>query len=221
MRWMIVGIAFSAVFVSQGVGAQEEINRELLLKEINQVRHDEAKLREAMQMGKDRTLLCSKCHGPDGNSITPGVPNLAGQNPTYLLDQIKKFADGRRKNFVMQALTKQFTTDDMVNLAIYFSSQTVRPQEADRERAAKGKQTFETTCQLCHGSDGKGEKGYARIAGQQVEYVKATLKRFRDNARGNRSEADMKRHDVRMEQMTQHLSDDDIENLAAYIALLP
>ena len=40
--------------------------------------------------------FCANCHGEGGNSVKPDVPNLAGQNTAYLLDQVRQFSDGRR-----------------------------------------------------------------------------------------------------------------------------
>ena len=177
---------------------------------------------DAFTAGADRSLLCSNCHGKDGNSIQPGVPNLASQNPTYLLQQIDRFATGKRKNFVMNALAASFTMDDKINLAIYFSSQKLRAEKYDSVRAAHGKRIFESVCYLCHGLDGKGgaEKGFARIAGQRPSYVVLNLTRFRAVARHDVPSDDVVRQSPRMEQVTQNLSDQDIEDLANYVASL-
>jgi len=200
--------------------AQDEQERAKLLALVNEVIQDDARHARAIELGRDRTLLCAQCHGEDGNSRTPEVPNVAGQNPTYLLEQVDKFADGRRKNFVMQSLTRDFSMEDKVNIAVYYASMPVKPLSADPILAREGARIYGAVCQMCHGDDGRGEIGYARLAGQQPQYVVDTLKRFRTNARRSVSEEDMKRHDVRMEQVTQNLSDRDIEALAAYIALL-
>jgi cytochrome c553 len=200
--------------------AQDEQERAKLLAMVNEVIQDDARHARAIELGRERTLLCAQCHGEDGNSRTPDVPNVAGQNPTYLLEQVEKFADGRRKNFVMQSLARSFTMEDKVNLAVYFASMPVKPVSADPLLAREGARIYDTVCQMCHGDDGRGEVGYARLAGQQPLYVANTLKRFRENARKGLTEQDMKRHDLRMEQVTQNLSDRDIEALAAYIALL-
>ncbi len=79
----------------------------------------------AIAMGKQRALLCSQCHGKDGNSVKMDIPNLASQNPVYLLEQIQKFADGRRKDFVMNALAKNFSPEDKVNLTIFYANMRV------------------------------------------------------------------------------------------------
>jgi cytochrome c553 len=201
--------------------AQDEQERTKLLALVNEVLHDDARHARAIELGRDRTLLCAQCHGEDGNSRMPEVPNVAGQNPTYLLEQVDKFADGRRKNFVMQSLTRDFSMEDKVNIAVYYASMPVKPVSADPVLAREGARIYSAVCQMCHGDDGRGELGYARLAGQQPQYVVDTLKRFRTNAaRSEGGEEDMKRHDVRMEQVTQNLSDRDIEALAAHIALL-
>jgi cytochrome c553 len=176
---------------------------------------------QALHAGRDRALLCSYCHGEDGNSVKPEVPNLAGQNPVYLLSQIDKFADGRRKNFVMNSLAKKFTLDDKVNLAIYFSKQKVHNKKVDVELAAKGRLIYSGTCTSCHGARGRGNVEYARLAGQRPAYVKMTLNRFRKNARHPEQVDKTARHSVIMESVVKELSDEQIEALAAYIAQIP
>lgn len=193
-----------------------------MLQIIKQVESNPKRMAEAITAGKDRSLLCSNCHGKDGNSIQPGVPNLASQNPTYLLQQIDRFAKGKRKNFVMNALAASFTMDDKINLAIYFSSQKLRPEKYDPVMAARGRRIFDSVCYLCHGLDGKGgaERGFARIAGQRPSYVMLNLKRFRAVANHEVEADDVVRQSPRMEQVTQDLSDQDIEDLANYVASL-
>lgn len=221
--WNYVRAVFGFVFVvgiaSQAL-AQDQAERERMTRAVEKVLHDPASYDAAMEAGRERTLLCSQCHGVTGNSRSPEIPNLAGQNPTYLLEQIEKFADGRRKNFVMRSLARSFTFEDKVNLAIYFASQQVEPVDADPALAVRGEAIFTSVCQACHGANGRGDAGYARLAGQKVEYVEQTLKRFRANARQRLEPSQMTRHNVRMEQVAQNLSDDEIIALANYIALL-
>jgi cytochrome c553 len=216
----ILGLAVT-VGSSGWAVAQEPGERERLAGAVAKVMHDAQSHEAAIRAGRERTLLCSQCHGETGNSVSPEIPNLAGQNPAYLLQQIEKFADGRRKNFVMRSLARSFTFEDKVNLAIYFSSMEVKPHEADRTLAAKGEPIFQTVCQACHGENGRGEQGYARLAGQRVKYVENTLKRFRDNAHMAEAQAEKTaRHSVPMERVVQDLTDEQIAALANYIALL-
>jgi cytochrome c553 len=194
--------------------------RERLMAEINKDIHDDAAHQAAIVAGKERAVLCSNCHGVDGNSVKGDIPNLAGQNPAYIIEQIDKFQTGARKNFVMQTLAGIFTFKDRVNLAVYYTSQKVKPQSFDARLADKGKQIYRNVCFRCHGENGKGEEGYARLAGQKIDYVKMTLKRFRANATKTADAYDIKRTNVNMEQVSVFLTDEDIDGLANYIASL-
>ena len=50
------------------------------------------------EAGKRKAIVCSACHGPDGNSINPLWPKLAGQHAAYLTKQMKAFRSGERKD---------------------------------------------------------------------------------------------------------------------------
>ncbi len=216
-----MGLA-AGLLVGASAKAQDEAHlkeRQRLLSLIEKVNGDAQKREAAIAKGHKRISFCSHCHGDDGNSKRPEIPNLAGQNPAYLLEQFDMFADGRRKNFVMQTLAKDFTMEDKINISIYFSNQKVtRDQEVDPLKARQGQEIFKNVCQYCHGLDGKGEAGYARVAGQQELFVMTTLKRYRNNATAKRDPNEIKRTNARMEQVAQHLTDEDIEALANYIA---
>lgn len=190
------------------------------MAEIDKDIHNEDILQAAMRAGKERSVLCGHCHGVDGNSVKPDIPNLAGQNTAYIVEQIGKFANGERKNFVMQTLANNFTFTDKVNLALYFNSQKVKPQPFDAGLAAKGKQIYTQVCFRCHGEDGKGEEGYARLAGQKIDYVEMTLKRFRSTANKEQTLDGTLRTNASMEQVTAKLSDEEIKSLAHFISQL-
>lgn len=219
---ILVLVSTLSAIVSVQAATDEEVaaRRARLLEQIRAVEHDPARLEEALNMGSERTMLCASCHGKDGNSVKEGVPNLAGQNPAYLLEQIEKFADGRRQDFVMQTLSANFTMEDKINIALYYEFHEVDPVPVDASLAQKGKDIYASVCQGCHGEGGKGEAGYARIAGQRIDYVTTTLKRFRDNHLVREKLADVKRSNPLMEQVTQNLSDEDINALANYVASL-
>ncbi len=202
--------------------AQAELaEREAIVAEVKSRMADEIARSKAMEAGLERSTLCATCHGADGNAKKSEYPNLASQNPAYIIEQMAKFKDGRRKSFVMEALVRSFTMEDKINLALYFSSHELKPiTEANPLLAARGEAKFKEVCAMCHGETGRGEKGYARLAGQQIGYVTMNLKRFRSNALRASDFDESKRTNARMEQVTQFLSDDDIEGLAHYIALM-
>ncbi len=71
--------------------------------------------------GEAKAVQCQTCHGRQGMTTMPGVPNLAGQNDTYLAAQLRAFRAGSRNNEQMSIIAKPLTDQDIENLAAYFS----------------------------------------------------------------------------------------------------
>jgi cytochrome c553 len=175
----------------------------------------DAKAREtASQAGRRAAFLCVHCHGENGTSSLDHVPNLAGQNPVYLLNQIDKFGDGRRKDEFMSGLVKVLKPEDRFNMAVFYASQSIKaaPGKDARLEQAGGKH-FARACVGCHGAQARGSKEVARLAGQQPGYVKAALNGYRQGS-GLRA-------DPRMTGVAKKLSDPEIAALAAYLSTLP
>ena len=61
---------------------------------------------------------CMACHD---NAALPSEPFLRGQKAAYLSEQIKAFRDGKRKNAVMEAMTKPLSDADITAIADHFS----------------------------------------------------------------------------------------------------
>ena len=83
--------------------------------------------------------VCVACHGPDGNSVAPVNPKIAGQFPEYLYKQLSNFKaqDGKkaeRENPIMAGMVANLSEADMRSLAAFFSSQTLRPDWAPRSQ---------------------------------------------------------------------------------------
>ena len=66
--------------------------------------------------GKAKAAMCASCHAPDGNSVVPTFPKLAGQHEAYLVDA--------RDNAMMKPLVAALTDTDIANLAAFFATQT-------------------------------------------------------------------------------------------------
>ena len=58
-----------------------------------------------------RVQTCVGCHGPNGNSATPGVPSIAGQPRVYLENTLVMTREGLRGNAVMQGLLRNPLAD--------------------------------------------------------------------------------------------------------------
>ncbi len=168
-------------------------------------------LEAAHKVGAKVAGFCGNCHGEGGNSNTPETPNLAGQNTSYLLEQLRQFADGRRKNPFMEGMIKALSTDEKLGVVVHYASKevTFKPP-ADAALAAKGKEYYNKICFRCHGDEGRGNEKIARIAGQQPGYLATTLKRYRDGS--------ALRSDPLMAANTKTMSDSDLAAVVAYVS---
>jgi cytochrome c553 len=159
--------------------------------------------------------VCAACHGADGNSTNPLYPILAQQNARYIYLELKDFKEGRRKDPLMTPVAATLEQADMLALADYFSKQKQKPTgfKADPAKVAEGrKKADEVLCSMCHGGDFVGQNEVPRAAGQHYEYVRKQLEDFKAKRRTNDA--------GNMTSVTSTLSDDDIENLAQYVANL-
>ncbi|WP_455205684.1 c-type cytochrome [Kaarinaea lacus] len=216
---LLVPLLLSALLWVIPVSAKE-VNKDGILDEIDQQLNNKKAREAAVNAGRERAILCQSCHGEDGNSIRPETPNLAGQNAGYLLEQITRFADGRRKDYVMNQLAENFTSEDKVNIAIFYYSMPVKPQHVNWHLVYKGEPIYKDRCRNCHGEEGMGHKNLARLAGQQVAYVKKVLTQFRKTANHIKPESETPRKSATMEKVAKNLTDEQIDALAAYVAQL-
>lgn len=164
--------------------------------------------------GRKVAAVCAHCHGDGGNSLKPDIPNLAGQNPAYLLEQLRQFADGRRRNEFMEGMIRAMDSDEKVGMVLFYTGQPVAQRPASNAAlVAKGKEYYGKVCFRCHGDDGRGNAVIPRIAGQQTAYLRLTLQRYRAGT-GVRVEP-------LMAASTRLMSDPDIDAVSAFVASMP
>ncbi len=72
--------------------------------------------------GRQKASMCDACHGLDGRSRMPEVPNLSGQGEGYVLSQLQAFKSGARKNEQMAVIVQALSPQAMEDLAAYFSA---------------------------------------------------------------------------------------------------
>ena len=167
--------------------------------------------------------ICAACHMPDGNSIIPQNPRLAGQHAEYISKQLASFKSGERANPIMLGMSMALSPDDAANVAAWFESQkVVAAGTVDKDLAAAGQKIYRggradrgvPACAGCHSPSGAGIPAqYPRLAGQHPEYVLIQLKAFRagERAKGNSAQ---------MATIASRLSDQEMEQLAQYVASL-
>jgi cytochrome c553 len=165
----------------------------------------------ALKTGAKVAGFCANCHGIAGNSAKPDIPNLAGQNTSYLLEQLHKFSDGRRRNLFMEGMIKALNVDEKLGVVLYYASQAVSAKPAGNAALAhRGQEYYGRVCFRCHGEQGRGNEKIARIAGQQTGYLTLTLKRYRDGS--------AVRTDPLMAANTKTMTDADIGAVMAYVS---
>nr|P86052.1 RecName: Full=Cytochrome c4 [Thiocapsa roseopersicina] len=139
--------------------------------------------------------VCLACHGPQGNSLVPIWPKLAGQHPEYIVKQLMDFKQ-RRANEQMTPMAMPLTDQEVLDLAAYYATQPKTPGAADPELASKGESLYrwgnpETgvpACSGCHGPAGGAGQSLAkfpRLSAQHADYTKQTLEHFRGALRAN------------------------------------
>ncbi len=166
--------------------------------------------------GKAAAALCAGCHGEAGMSINPEWPNLAGQHPGFLVDSLKAFKSGVRKNDLMSPMAATLNEIDILNVAAYFAKAKCGVTGGDKAKALLGKAKA-ANCAACHSVGGlygtgavgvSGSPTWPNLAGQNAAYLVKTLKSYQDGSRT---------HAV-MTSVAKTLSDADIDNLSAYYA---
>lgn len=181
--------------------------------ELKAVVSDKKKLETAISSGQRQAAFCFSCHGEHGVSLQPEVPNLAAQPASYLLEQIRRFGDGRRRDSFMQGLLKMIPDQEKLNIALYFAAQKA-PSGAPLAGADPdaGKALYGQRCQSCHGALGRGNDVMPTVAGQKTTYLVNALRDYRDR-NGDRQHKEMS------ESLSQ-VSDGDLANLASHMSLL-
>lgn len=165
-------------------------------------------------LGGKVAAVCANCHGDHTGNAVLEVPYLAGQNPAYLVEQVRQFSQGIRKNTFMEGILKALSRDEMVGMVLFYEKEKLPPRPAkDLKLLTQGKNYYERVCVNCHAADGHGNERLPRIAGQHMGYVELTLQRYRDGS--------SVRSDANMAFVTKNMSDAEIKSVAAYLQTMP
>ncbi|MGZ0786351.1 cytochrome c4 [Pseudomonas sp. TKO26] len=171
--------------------------------------------------GQAKAAVCGACHGPDGNSMAPNFPKLAGQGEKYLDKQLHDIKSGKRQVLEMTGLLTNLSDQDLADLAAYFASQKGSVGAADPKVVARGEELFRggkldqgmPACTGCHSPNGAGNAaaGFPHLGGQHAQYVAKQLTDFREGNRTNDGDT------MVMRSIAAKLSNKDIEAVSSYI----
>lgn len=172
--------------------------------------------------GKAKAANCVGCHGPNGNSVNPSWPKLAGQHAGFIAKQLADFKAGKTRNDpLMGSQVAGLSSQDMDDLGAYFAKQTGTQGATDEKLASAGAKLYRggnkkkgvAACIACHGPTGAGNPAakFPKLSGQHAAYVEKAMKDFRSGARSN----DMNKM---MRNIAEKMSDKEIKAVASYIS---
>ena len=162
----------------------------------------------------ERLAPCLACHGENGTSETPLVPSLGGQPPTSLLIQLYQFRERQRLVEPMNELTKDFTDEDLrlFSQEIAKLPPPIPPGDgAEPSRLEKGRAAAQRhRCGFCHNPDMSGHDHIPRIGAQREDYLVKSLREYKSGER--------RAYDTSMVEVARGMTDEDIVNVAHYLA---
>ncbi|MCG9697990.1 cytochrome c4 [Shewanella sp. Isolate11] len=179
------------------------------------------------EAGKTKAVICSACHGVDGNSMIDMYPKIAGQHQAYLNKQLHDLrkaahtggAEGRNDP-MMSPMAAALSDQDIDDLAAYFASQK-HNENAATDVPPLGEQLYKggdpvrgiTACIACHGPTGQGNEaaGFPALASQHANYIKIQLNKFHSATRNNDLNG-------MMQDVAKKLTAEDMEALSKYIS---
>ncbi len=173
--------------------------------------------------GKDKSMLCQGCHGEEGISAEPMIPNLAGQYDKYISKELRNFQNGVRTHQIMSQMAKTIDDADLNDIAAYFASLPKMHGSGPGQDSDVGKNIFLhgdmsrniVSCFNCHGVNGKGKSPdnavFPVIGGQKAGYLRGQLLNWRTRERSNSPGGVMNI-------IANKLTDAEIDSLANYIS---
>jgi len=162
-----------------------------------------------LEKGKALAAACVRCHGEEGNSATPGIPSLAGQQPHYLVTAIQEYHRGERKEAPMESILRTARQGELESLAMYFASRTPAQRSAPPVGDPKVGEPLTAVCGGCHGPNGvSGDAATPSLAGQDPQYLLKAIQAYRTS-----------RKHWGMQRYVGGLTDQDMENISAFYAV--
>jgi cytochrome c553/cytochrome c2 len=168
---------------------------------------------------------CAGCHGTRGEgNPDAGSPRIAGQSAYYLLKQLDSYANGSRRDRVMEPIARGLPPELRADVAAHYASldapfderaRSQRPSERGRVLANDGDNALGVpACRNCHGPGGVGEPpNIPYIGGLDAAYHTAELTAWKQGTRTNDAGQQMFR-------IAAALSAEDISAVAQYYASL-
>jgi cytochrome c553 len=166
--------------------------------------------------GKVLAEACAACHGADGNSTIDLHPSLAGQQPVFLTLQMILFREGIRNFAPMNEAMKGMADGDIEALSAFYASLPLLhdPPVRNEAKATRGAVLSERfRCGVCHLANYAGQNQVPRLTRQREDFLLHAMQEYQSGRRQGT--------DTQMNAALYGLTDQDLADLAHYLALVP
>jgi cytochrome c553 len=178
---------------------------------------DEGWMESASEKGRDPFATiredmkkCVKCHGEDGNASGSGMPNLTAQDPAYFVQSMQAYRNGERGHRLMQKLVAELDDDILLKMGTFYGVQAPKRTGTTGDGNSDLGQALAEGCANCHGADGNPTgANMPTLAGQDARYFIKAMQAYKDGKRSHQ----------KMFEAVETLSEEDIQNLAAFYAV--
>jgi len=143
--------------------------------------------------GKKLAQQCAKCHGQYGETIVSSMPDLARQNPLYLVGAIRAYQSGKRQNALMKAEVMDLKDQAIKDIASYYAliSPPDMPEAAKKTQESDGKfdpigegKILAGNCVACHGEQGNSTTpGIPSLSSLSPKYFISALFEYKSGKR--------------------------------------
>ncbi|MFK8052386.1 MAG: cytochrome c [Woeseiaceae bacterium] len=173
------------------------------------------------EAGEVLAYTCLGCHGIQGyRNPYPSyrVPKLGGQHAAYLTLALKAYRSGERSHATMQAQAASLSDEDIADISAFFASYGEPKDAPVVTSSVKAGKEKSQTCVACHGERGISVNSiWPNLAGQHEDYLANALTQYQ-LANADESNGEYVRKNGVMAGLAAALSEEDIEDLAAYFA---
>jgi len=151
---------------------------------------------------------CLSCHGSDAAALN--TPVIHGLDEDYLRAHLENFKNGNRKDLIMggtmNAIAQSLTEEEVNKTVVFLKSESRCNVSVQADPGTGNIESGHVKAQVCMGCHTDSALIAPVIYGQKAGYIRESLKNFRSATRV----------DAMMNPMTETLSDEDINDLAAY-----
>ncbi|MGB5225612.1 MAG: c-type cytochrome [Arenicellales bacterium] len=155
---------------------------------------------------------CAGCHGTDGSSMGPAIPNIAGMSAEYFNTVMKEYAEDERYSTIMGRIARGYTKEEIALMADHFAGLKYKStnQKLDAAKVATGGDLYKKNCGKCHDENGAlADDDSGILASQWLPYLQYSMEDF---------QADKRAMPKKMKKKVEKLSAAEIEALLQFFA---